>query len=76
MKKKINNLFGRKQKSAGFLQVLENPRISGNNFPGLKSLRILMQVLESPGNLNLAASFEPDDISLKMVKFVANSEIF
>ena len=46
--------------SAGFVQVLENlesPGISGIHFPGLESPGILMQVLESPGNLNLATSF-------------------
>ena len=39
------------------LEILESPWISGNHFPGLKSPGILMLVLESPGNLNLAASF-------------------
>ena len=45
---------------SGFVQVLEileSPGISGNHFPGLESPGILMQVLESPGNLNLATSF-------------------
>ena len=39
------------------LEILESPGISGNHFPGLKSPGILMQVLESPGNLNWATSF-------------------
>ena len=34
-----------------------NPGISGNHLPGLESPGILMQVLESPGNLNVATSF-------------------
>ena len=38
----------------GFVQVLESPGISGNHFPGLESPGTLMQVLESPGNLNWA----------------------
>ena len=50
--------------SSGFVQVLEileSPGISGNYFPGLESPGILMQVLESPGNLNLATPFEKDE---------------
>ena len=39
------------------LEILESPGISGNHFPGLESPGILMQVLESPGNLNYATSF-------------------
>ena len=39
------------------LQILESPWISRNHFPGLESPGILMQVLESPGNLNWATSF-------------------
>ena len=46
--------------TTGFVQVLEileSPGISGNHFPGLESPGVLMQVLESPGNLNLATVF-------------------
>ena len=39
------------------LEILESPGISENHFPGLESPGILMQVLESPGNLKLATSF-------------------
>ena len=46
--------------STGFVQllgILESPCISRNDFPGLESPGILMQVLESLGNLNWATSF-------------------
>ena len=43
--------------SVQVLEILESPGISGDHFPGLESPGILMQVLESPGNLNLATSF-------------------
>ena len=48
---------------AGFVQVLEileSPSISRNHFPGLESPGILMQVLESPANLNWATFFAPN----------------
>ena len=39
-------------------EILISPGISRNCFPHLKSPGILVQVLESPGNLNWAISFQ------------------
>ena len=53
-------MFVSTKRQTGFVQVLEireSPGISGNHFPGLESPGILMQVLESPGNLNLVHLF-------------------